>query len=380
MLDVFEVSELTHLEKYREDWDKLTETVSNSGLFQTYEWLTSWLEAFWVDKPIAFQLVSRDGQLVGIAPLLPDTQGGVLCKGSLVSPVDSHTRRADITCAGSARDVLTALFSHLQKTRCPLRLSLENVDTASPVSDVFEGAARSAGLRLSVQEMPASPLIRIESDWQGYLTSRSRHVRRELLRKRNKLDGVGQVEVRAVTEPSEIDKALQDVLQIERRSWKERFGTSLASESNVAWFYSDLARKCAQRGWLRIYLLCVDRQPIAHIFGVSYKNEYYALNTSYDESYKHLSPGAVLFSYALEDAFSQSCSSFDFLGVEYRWKNELANAARRYVRICAFSPNAYRCRWCQTYNRKLKPLARTNLPTALALKRKLWAVSRSTHR
>ena len=371
MLDIREITKLTELEQHREDWERLLDTASNSEFFQTYEWLRTWLETFWADKPIAFQLISQHGQLVAMAPLLLDDRGDLKCPGSLAFPVNAHAKRTDMTCAASPRHVLSALLDRLQKTHHPLRLSLQNVEMNSPVSQVLEETARSAGLRVLIQGMPASALVRIDSDWERYLESRSPHTRREMKRKRNKLDRAGLVDVRPVTEAAHCDSALDDVFQIERRTWKERSGTSLTTEAGADRFYAELARRCAERGWLRIYLLYLEGQPVAHIFGILYKNEYYALKTSYDESYRELSPGAVLFSYALEDAFSQGWSAFDFLGEESRWKNELATTARRYVSFCAFPPGAYRCRWCRTYQQKVKPFVKANIPAAVTLKRKL---------
>ena len=44
-------------------------------MFDSYEWVTTWLESFWKDRPIAFLFV-RDGRsLAGVLPLLSDSDG-----------------------------------------------------------------------------------------------------------------------------------------------------------------------------------------------------------------------------------------------------------------------------------------------------------------
>jgi CelD/BcsL family acetyltransferase involved in cellulose biosynthesis len=179
-------------------------------------------------------------------------------------------------------------------------------------------------------------------------------------------------------------RSLGDVFEIEARCWKQVSNTAMNSQDGVHRFYGTLAERCADRGWLRLYLLLLDGQPVAHIFGAVYGNTYYALKTSFDEAYQHLSPGAVLVAHAIRDAFAQGFSTVDLLGQPSRWKNEFATGMREQVDLCLVSANAFRCRLCQFHQHHLrplveervKPLVRRTLPQVVALKNHLLSLGR----
>ena len=164
---------------------------------------------------------------------------------------------------------------------------------------------------------------------------------------------------------------MTDVLRIEQNCWKEREGTSLVSEPGASSFYTRIARNCAARGWLRLELLYLDGQPVAHLLGVAYRGTYYALKTSYDEAYRAWSPGVVLFQYAIRKAFEDGLATFDFLGADSRWKTELANDQRAHVDACAFSRSALHCRWDRARVARIKPFLEERAPALVALRRRV---------
>lgn len=170
-----------------------------------------------------------------------------------------------------------------------------------------------------------------------------------------------------VREPDACEEALAEVWKIETQSWKQLAGTSLAAEKSAVALYESFVPRFATAGWLRMYLLHLDGKPAAHILGAQFNNEYFALKTSYDSTFKAASPGQAIFFYALRDAFERKLRVFDFLGNDSRWKNELANAERRHVSVCAHSKLDAYCAWHRVYETSLKPFARDNAPKLVAL-------------
>ena len=216
-----------------------------------------------------------------------------------------------------------------------------------------------------------STIVRLEGSWESYLESRPKRVRREWRRKRNRLDRAGPVELVTVTAPSDVPGAMAEVLEIERRSWKEREGTSLTTEPGCDAFYGQLARRCAERGWLRLHLLRVDGRPAAHVLAVSYGREYLALKTSYDHEFAELSPGVLIMLQVLEGAFGEEREVFDLLGRESRWKGEMATGGRPHVDLSLFSPVLMDSRVSALLETRLKPFARRRLPWLFQARRAL---------
>ncbi len=380
MLRVEEVNDVTALEGYRERWRALADRAERVEIFQSYEWLTAWLDCFWQQRPIAFVFVTEGERLLGLAPLLDDAQGAVGCARSLALPVNSHAVRADLLCVGDEAEVAAALLDHLRRTRRQVKVRFKTCLCASPAARAVLEAAPHHRMATMSLEGRCSRLIRLDGDWQGYLESRSRHFRSELRRKRRKLERAGRVRWRVVARADECERALEDVYRIEKRSWKEGAETSITAEPRLERFYHRFALRAADRGWLRLFLLQLDAEPIAYIYGVAYRNEYYAIKTSYDQRYRALSPGVVLFAHALEHACDHGLVAVDLLGVDARWKRELANDLRRYGEICVFSRGLVRCHGCALRAERLKPWVRRRAPRLLAWRRRLrQALARAGH-
>ena len=378
MLEVEEVRDRASLGNYRAPWSELVDRSPTSDIFQTYEWLTSWLDCFWKDRPIRFLFLRERDRLVGVAPLLNDPSGAVGCRNSVALPVNAHVRRLDFLHAGEPRAVLDTVIRHLRRTDPRLRLIFKQNLVSSPIAAQMEDAGRPFWMACSRMALRSSPIIRIDSDWDTFLASRSSHTRSELRRKVRRLERDSKPQWQIVTGLDQCDRAMDDVMAIEENSWKEDHGTSFTAGDGLGRFYRDVARRFAEAGWLKLHLLRIDGKPVAHIFGAEFRREYFAIKTSYDASYREASPGVVLFQYALRDAFERKLTAFDLLGEESRWKNELANDSRPHASLCLFSLLDPQCCWCAVREQAVKPFIKKNVPGLVAFVRRLGsAVTRS---
>lgn len=369
MLTVSDVRGRGRFEEFAPEWDALVSASPDGSLFETSEWIIRWMESYWAAGETMFLLIRDGPALVGAIPLLIDEDGEIGCSGTLTLPKNSHVPHASpVAAPGRRREVLDAVFDHLAAERRVTRVIFTGLERDSAAWDDAADVVRRRNLRWLSWEATAILRVRIESTWDEYLKTRDSHVRSELKRKLRNVEKLSAVEWVVATTPESCTRLLPDVFRIEARSWKEAAGTSFLSDKGAGPFYEGLAYRAAERGWLRLYLLYVDGNPVAHLYGIVYKNEYLALKTSYDESAKSLSPGAALMAYALRDAFAQGYDAFDFLGVESRWKAELANETRRWSHACVFSRHAVRCRTCQAYQAGVKPFVRAHLGGAAELR------------
>jgi hypothetical protein len=370
LLRIEEVCRIEDLERYKAPWDALLERSSRADLLQTSDWMLSWLNAFWQDRPIAFYFVWRDERLAAIFPFLPDKKGHLWCKGTFPIPVNVHSGCADLVYEGDFGEALDALIDCMERRDGVATMGLKNIPSdAATLKTIEEKLTEN---RLSMMVFPSgsyAPFIEMTDNWESYLQSRSRRVRRELLRKRRALESKGgRVEWRVFTQEDQLGEALEAVLAIERNSWKERCGTSITSEVAAEPFYRSITSRFAARGWLRIYLMTLDGRPLAHILGAAYRGRYYAFKTSFDKAFCKLSPGVVLFQYALEDLKSDGLNILDFIGNGERWKQEMATGKQNYVDVCVFSCRKIRCQICRLYNATLKPFSHEYLAPLIKMK------------
>ena len=364
MLTIEEITHASRLPELEEAWKRILDLSKRKTLFLTYEWITVWLNHFWKDKPILFLLVKNEKGPVAIAPLLVDKE-----REAFVFPVNGHSYRPNFIWSGDEEDLLKVLFAHLRKRAGKINLRLNEVELDSFLVKTLPNIARECHIVTVFKKVSSSPFLIINTDWERFLKSKSKHFREEQKRKVNKLRKAGRVDFVKVTKPDQVQEAMRDILSIERNSWKEKEGTSFTVVPGLKEFYLDVAETFARKDCLCTYLVYFDSVPLAHLFGIAYENKYYALKTSYDDSYKELSPGVFLFAQALQDIFESGMEEFDFLGVESRWKNEIASDTRNLVNIFVYPRNiSY---FCFGYlENTIKPLMREKAPFVLNLKNK----------
>jgi len=362
MLAIEEITNVSQLPEIEGDWRKILDLSGCKNLFLTYEWITVWLNHFWKDKPILFLLIKNEKGPVGLAPLLVDGE-----KEALVFPVNGHTYRPNLIFGGDHTELLKSLFAHLRETSRRVKLFLYEVELDSALVKTLPNIARECRIVTVFKKVSSSPFLSIHTDWESFLKSKSKHFREEQKRKANKMRRAGRVDFVKVSNPDQIHEVMRDILSVERNSWKEKEGSSFTAGPGLQGFYSDVAETFARKHCLCTYLVYFNSVPVAHLFGIAYENRYYALKTSYDESYKELSPGVFLFTSALQDIFGCGLKEFDFLGVESRWKNELASGTRDLVNVFVH-PRTISHVFAGYFENTIKPLVREKAPFVLNLK------------
>jgi CelD/BcsL family acetyltransferase involved in cellulose biosynthesis len=368
---VEEVTDSSRLLDLAPEWNALSGGASSADFFLTWEWVSTWLDAFLDSRQLSCLVVRENSQLVGVLPLLSRPCGVLREKSSLCAAVNDETPVSGALCAGATGPTVRVLLEYLVAARPRLRLTLPRVPVGTPFHDALCVHAPSLGVGLLAQETRHSLIVDVRGSWEEYLATRSKHARREWRRKQRRLEESGRVEIALATTPADVEHVLPDLQEIERRSWKEQSGGSLSADPDRQRFYCGLARRCAERGWLRLHVLYLSGRPAAHVFGVNYGGELLALKTSYDNALASLSPGVVLMLTALEGAFREGQSAVDLLGVPSRWKAEIATGERPHVDLCLFRRGLIDCESCAVLAQRVKPFARARLTRLVGFKRKV---------
>ena len=363
MQQVIEITNSEGLAEIRSEWHALLDNAAFKNPFLTYDWITTWLKHFWKDRPILFLLIRHNGTPFGLAPFLID-------KGNcLIFPCNEHSFMNNFIYLQEKEVFVDAVLEHLSKKGRGLKISFQRLEDDISFFEMIESICRKHGFVCISRESYPSPYLNITTDWQTFLSSKSKHFRNELKRKTTKINKAGTVNFERITDAGRCESAMADIFDIERNSWKEKAATSFTAEAGLEDFYAEAARVFAGKGELLIYMLYFNSVPVAYIYGIVYNNTYYALKTSYHGGYRELSPGVIVFNYAFQDIFKSGLRQFDFLGAESQWKMEIASGLRQHTDIFVYPRNiAYLA--LKLFENKLKPLIKEKFPLLLALKRR----------
>ena len=106
-----------------------------------------------------------------------------------------------------------------------------------------------------------------------------------------------QARVEVVTDPADVDRAMDAYEAVYAKSWKK--------PEPFPDFARGWARTCAANGWLRLGLAWVDGAPIAAQFWFTRQRRAYIFKLAYDEAYSKWSAGTVLTAHLMRQALDE---------------------------------------------------------------------------
>jgi CelD/BcsL family acetyltransferase involved in cellulose biosynthesis len=291
-------------------------------------WFDAWNSAFGSGtiEPVE---VWRGGRLVGVAPMSRS-------RGALTSPTNWHTPWFGLLACdpGAERQLADALFR-----RRAHRVTMAFV-LATDLPAVRD-AARRAGHRLLERTLERSPYVDCETTtWEGYEATLGAKMRRELRRRRRRLEAEGTLSFDVADGTERLDALLDEGFAVEAASWKGERETAISSQPATERFYRDVARWAASRGWLRLGFLRLDDRALAFDFSIEAGGVHYLLKTGYDPARRESAPGKLLRHEMLRRAFDAGVSSYEFLGTDEPWKLEWTTSRRDLRRLDAFARSA----------------------------------------
>jgi CelD/BcsL family acetyltransferase involved in cellulose biosynthesis len=339
-MSISEVRERAEFMRLAPEWDALVRETRNEPFYR-HEFIRTWLDNF-APRARLRVLLARDGggKLAAALPLLEE-RGRMLGAPvrRLVSTANDHSCRFDLP-AQDGEAAGQVIFAHLAADKSWDVLCLTDVPDGGNAWHLFRAAER-AGYPVQAWESLRSPYITLPAtaeNMQAHLPSK---FRANLRRRRRKLEEKGHVTVECVTGGLELQAKLEEGYVLERSGWKGAGGTAISQSAQTWGFYSELARIAAYGGYLSLYFLRVNSEPVAFQYGFAYRDKYYLLKPAYSEAHSDCSPGQLLMDEVLQDCIRNGMKEFDFLGPDMTWKRDWTDDTRPHTWLYIFRDSAY---------------------------------------
>jgi CelD/BcsL family acetyltransferase involved in cellulose biosynthesis len=318
------IRDLEELADLEEDWRFLAEARGNA--FLTPEWFRCWFAEYGEEAdPFVAALVGDDGSCRGLIPFaLPRSGRPRVCRLAGANLADCFR---PVTAPGE--DSLVAAAAGRALGGVAGEWGIIALDRIEDPDGWVGPLAEATGLRLKRRSREAAGLPWIDlashGDWEGYLASRSSHLRKRLRWLERRLARDHDVRVRR-TETSETLAADVDALfELHDRRWQ---GESSLESPRARSFHAAFAAAALDRGWLRLWFLELDGEPVASWYGWRLGERYSFYNGGFDPSRSKLSPGLVLLARVVEAAFEEGAQIFDFLLGDESYKARFADRTR----------------------------------------------------
>jgi CelD/BcsL family acetyltransferase involved in cellulose biosynthesis len=336
-------------------WNRLVDEAGIDHPFLEHVWVRTWWECFGSGSTLHILVVKAGDEPIAIVPLILTRvrMWGIPVR-RLGFFYNAHVPRAGLIVARRNPEAYRAVWSYLSSHRSWDLLQLCQLPEGSDtLAEVAEAATRD-GFPVGVWRSCESPYVSLRTPWVEYFESLTAKHRANLRNRFKRLRSLGPVELEAITSEHSLTNALGDGLSLEAAAWKRDAGTAISCDPNVARFYTSLAERAEQRGWLRLHFLEAGAKRIAFDYSLCYKNRLYLLKLGYDPAYAQYSPSNLLAQLALQASFERGEVEYDFLGDNLDWKKCWTRQARPHYWLYVFS-NTFKGRFLRELKFKWIP-------------------------
>ncbi|HET8948354.1 MAG TPA: GNAT family N-acetyltransferase [Candidatus Polarisedimenticolia bacterium] len=342
MIKTATVTDGESFRRLRGEWTELLASSPSDTVFLTWEWLHTWWEHCAGPRRLAL-LAVRDGKdLIALAPLaVRPPQSSRL----------SFTRRLEFLGTGAAgSDYLDLIVREGEEDRAvpAIEEALERVDAAIDLAQTRAGALaeRLAGslqqrgwwLRRTVTN--ACPFIPLSGlSWSSYLQGLGPSHRANLNRRVRTLTRDHDVAFEAAGTEPERRRAFEALVALHNARRAELGSDAFDRPGRVA-FHDRFSALALEQGWLRLFVLRLDGQPVASLYGLRYRDVFSFYQSGFDPSWAHLSVGLVTMGWSIRQAIDEGASEFDFLHGEESYKSLWTQTRRPLGRLEIYPPRA----------------------------------------
>lgn len=306
----------------------------------SFEWTSAMLRHHADGDECLLMRLSRAGHDIGFVPLLRKTStvfGQTLVTLAPISEL--YNTHSDLLLSETDEGVVDAFVSELFRLRARWdRLRMAKLLEDSPLLGLLERSLRRRRAVFHLQQGLPAYILRLPATFDEYLAERSGKFRNYLKRLDRRIRAVGEPNVMALTDHAMFDRVFDDVLRIERASWKQEHGTSITAVARQTGFYRDMSQAALTAGRLHLHVLTLGPAPVAYNLGYILDGTYFYLKTSYDQAYRQVSPATFLRARLIEELIGRGIRVVDFPGEPYDWEQQWTETVRWHKRLWVYAP------------------------------------------
>jgi CelD/BcsL family acetyltransferase involved in cellulose biosynthesis len=157
--------------------------------------------------------------------------------------------------------------------------------------------------------------------------------------------------------------ALTTLVTLHNKRMQDRGGSDGLHSPELVGFHDALTRLALVQGWLRLFVLTLNGDKAAALYGFAYGKKFYFYQSGFDPRYSPHSVGLVTMGLAIEAAIEGGAEEFDLLHGDEKYKTLWAKNHRDLVRmeLCPPTPRAWMYSKATRLNRIARAAARRSL-------------------
>jgi hypothetical protein len=223
--------------------------------------------------------------------------------------------------AENCRELVHSILGALRRGEADVAI-LDHLDMNSPL----HREAHSLPGFVSRDRLPEKMthyVMNLPADVNAVYAALSSNHRSDLKRKAKKLLAryPGTARTECYRDPAEVEAVVPQIEQIAKTTYQRGLGVGFRDNEEMR----RRLRMCANKGWLRAYILHLGEIPCAFWIGTVYNGGFCSDYLAFDPSFGDCSPGSFLMMRVIEDFCKAGIKEIDFGPGEGRYKEQFGN-------------------------------------------------------
>ncbi len=339
MIQVKLIRTYTELRELEGDWDWLLDQFEGANVFLTWDWISTWIEAYSKENQLFCLAAFKNEKLVGLAPLWLDRQttAGVfpwrILKfiGSIeVCPdhLDFIIRRKNSSMIAEA--MWNALFGEHRKLWDKLEYHSVSID--SKTANTFHNLADSDHrcLKVEIEGYRICPYLSLPNSWAAFVESMDARNRRNVRRSEKVLLEAGDIEFKCVDNRDDLPVAMQGMMDIHNDIWYSDKKKTGFRRARFREFHLRIAERLFEKGMLSACTLKHDGEHVGSTYSFVFRGKVYGYIIAVRRSdIKGASIGRALIYRYIRRLIEDGVTELDFLRGDEEYKFYWTDTDRR---------------------------------------------------
>jgi len=343
------VKEADDFQGLRKKWDVLLKNnLLGDNVFLTWEWLFTWWKHFGEGRKPLVLLVEDEDKIVAIAPLMLSKYKlpafGTIKKVEFLGA--RHSDYNNFIVLKREAECLRLIIDYLMDTIADwdwieLKEIPETAENANCLETLFSYSPSKLKLKKHVCNI--CPYVSLPNSVDLLMKALSKNMRQNLNKYLRKINEKHHVELKRYDEAGfSVEEAMKLFIKLNEKRWESEglLGSFKSREDSFRNFHMDVAGLFADVGWLGLYFLTADGEPVSAQYTFEYSEKMFYYLAGFDPQYSKYSVGNLIIRLLLERCIKKGFKEYDMMRGDEPYKFLWTNTSRRNFEI-----NFVRERW-----------------------------------
>lgn len=319
-------------DELKTEWNDLVFRSTANRIFSTWEWHSTWWDAYHPGELWVVTCRDEENRLVGLAPWFlsgPDNAVSIIGCKEVTDYLDLIADKQHVEA------VLQALANYLAENHATTkRIEFCNLSEDSVSHKKFPDFLEQQGFTVTQEPEDVCPIVPLPDTWTDYLNQLDKKHRHELRRKLRRAHGQSDLAWYSVTAEHNLQEEMQHFMELMAASDPQK--AAFLDDDQNRDFFNKIIPVMMRCGWLQLNFLTIDGERAAAYLNFDYNGEILVYNSGLrHDAYSHLSLGIVLLAFIIQQAIETGHTLFDFLQGNEAYKYHLGGQDRHVYNLIA---------------------------------------------